>query len=245
MNNFVSWRRVSTQKQGRSGLGLEAQKEIIDYFVEKDKGKLLADYVEVYTGTELSKCTELKKAIQFAKEHDAKLIIAKTDRFRNTLEALQIYEEIGDGKIIFCDLPSTDKFTLTLFFALAEREALITSIRTKAALAAKKARGEQTRGTNELWGKKTGANRTDTISTIQQSSSTKRKENARNNVHNAQFWTFIQKWISCKGEPNNAQIWVQIASELNDYNFKTATGMEYNAVRAAAMYRKLKKIMKG
>lgn len=245
MNNFVSWRRVSTQKQGRSGLGLEAQKEIIDYFVEKDKGKLLADYVEVYTGTELSKCTELKKAIQFAKEHNAKLIIAKTDRFRNTLEALQIYEEIGDGKIIFCDLPSTDKFTLTLFFALAEREALITSIRTKAALAAKKARGEQTGGTNELWGKKTGANRTDTISTIQQSSSTKRKENARNNVHNAQFWTFIQKWISCKGEPNNAQIWAQIASELNDYNFKTATGMEYNAVRAAAMYRKLKKIMKG
>lgn len=243
MNNFVSWRRVSTQKQGRSGLGLEAQKEIIDYFVEKDKGKLLADYVEVYTGTELSKCTELKKAIQFAKEHDAKLIIAKTDRFRNTLEALQIYEEIGDGKIIFCDLPSTDKFTLTLFFALAEREALITSIRTKAALAAKKARREQTGGTNELWGKNTGANRTDTISTIQQSSSTKRKENARNNVHNAQFWTFIQKWISCKGEPNNAQIWAQIASELNDYNFKTATGMEYNAVRAAAMYRKLKKIM--
>lgn len=243
MNNFVSWRRVSTQKQGRSGLGLEAQKEIIDYFVEKDKGKLLADYVEVYTGTELSKCTELKKAIQFAKEHDAKLIIAKTDRFRNTLEALQIYEEIGDGKIIFCDLPSTDKFTLTLFFALAEREALITSIRTKAALAAKKARREQTGGTNELWGKNTGANRTDTISTIQQSSATKRKENARNNVHNAQFWTFIQKWISCKGEPNNAQIWAQIASELNDYNFKTATGMEYNAVRAAAMYRKLKKIM--
>lgn len=245
MSNFVSWRRVSTQKQGRSGLGLEAQKEIIDYFVEKDKGILLADYVEVYTGTELSKCKELSKAIQFAKEHNAKLIIAKTDRFRNTLEALQIYEEIGDGKIIFCDLPSTDKFTLTLFFALSEREALITSIRTKAALAAKKKRGEQTGGTNELWGKNTGANRTDTISTIQQSSSTKRKENARNNVHNAQFWTFIQKWISCKGEPNNAQIWAQIASELNDYNFKTATGMEYNAVRAAAMYRKLKKIMKG
>ena len=245
MNNFVSWRRVSTQKQGRSGLGLEAQKEIIEYFVEKDKGKILADYVEVYTGTELSKCAELRKAIQFAKEHDAKLIIAKTDRFRNTLEALQIYEELGDGKIIFCDLPSTDKFTLTLFFALSERETLITSIRTKAALAAKKKRGEQTGGTIELWGKNTGANRTDAISTIQQSSSMKRKENARNNVHNVQFWTFIQKWISCKGEPNNAQIWTQISSELNDYNFKTATGMEYNAIRAAAMYRKLKKIMKG
>ena len=58
MNKYISWRRVSTQKQGRSGLGLEAQKDIINYFIEKDNGLLLADYEEIYTGTELSKCTE-------------------------------------------------------------------------------------------------------------------------------------------------------------------------------------------
>ena len=79
------------------------------------------------------------------------MVIAKTDRFRNTIEALQVYEEMGDGNIMFCDLPHTDKFTLTLFFALAEREALIISIRTKQALAEKKRRGEKLGAASDKW----------------------------------------------------------------------------------------------
>lgn len=140
---FISWRRVSTSKQGASGLGLSAQKSIIEHYVRVEGGTLIADYPEVYTGTELSGCTKLREAIKHCKKTGATLIIAKTDRFRNTVEALQIYEEM-EGNIYFCDLPVTEKFTLTLFFALAEREAELISIRTKAALAAKKARGEQT-----------------------------------------------------------------------------------------------------
>lgn len=151
MKKFVSWRRVSTKRQGSSGLGLEAQKEIIRYFVEREGGELVADFKECYTGTDLNGCTELKKAIALAKDNDAVLIIAKTDRFRNTIEALQVYDDMGDGNIMFCDLPHTDKFTLTLFFALAEREALIVSIRTKQALAAKKARGEALGGATDAW----------------------------------------------------------------------------------------------
>lgn len=143
---FISWRRVSTFKQHKSGLGLDAQAEIIRYFVERADGELVADYAECYTGTELSGCLELHKAIAHCKSICAVLIIAKSDRFRNTVEALQIYEQMGEGNIMFCDLPHTDKFTLTLFFALSEREALITSIRTKQALAAKKARGEKLGG---------------------------------------------------------------------------------------------------
>lgn len=142
MKKYISWRRVSTQKQGRSGLGLEAQQEIIRYFVEREQGEIIADYTEVYTGKELSGCKELQKAIAHAKDIGAVLIIAKTDRFRNTSEALAIYEQMGDGNITFCDLPHTDKFTLTLMFAIAEREALMISLRTKQALAAKRARGE-------------------------------------------------------------------------------------------------------
>jgi hypothetical protein len=121
---------------------LEAQQEIIRYFIEREQGEIIADYTEVYTGKDLQGCKELRKAMSHAKEVGAVLVVAKSDRFRNTQEALQIYEEMGDGNIMFCDLPHTDKFTLTLFFALAEREALIVSIRTKQALAAKKARGE-------------------------------------------------------------------------------------------------------
>ena len=151
MKKFVSWRRVSTKRQGSSGLGLEAQKEIIRYFIEREGGELVADFKECYTGTDLNGCTELKKAIALAKDNDAVLIIAKTDRFRNTIEALQVYDDMGDGNIMFCDLPHTDKFTLTLFFALAEREALIVSIRTKQALAAKKARGEALGGATDAW----------------------------------------------------------------------------------------------
>jgi len=148
---YISWRRVSTFKQNRSGLGLEAQKEIIRYFVERDGGELIADYSECYTGKELSGCKELRKAMQHAKETGAILVIAKSDRFRNCQEALGILDEMGEGHLEFCDLPHSDRFTLTLFWALAEREALITSIRTKQALAAKKARGEKTGGAAEKW----------------------------------------------------------------------------------------------
>lgn len=148
---YVSWRRVSTFKQNSSGLGLAAQKEIIKYFIEREGGDWIADFEECYTGTELSGCVELQKAIEFTKKIDGVLIIAKTDRFRNTIEALQVYEKMGDGHIMFCDLPHTDKFTLTLFFALAEREALIVSIRTKQALAEKKRQGCKLGGATEKW----------------------------------------------------------------------------------------------
>ena len=148
---YISWRRVSTFKQGQSGLGLEAQKEIIRYFIERDKGDWIADYSECYTGKELSGCVELQKAMQHAKREGAILVIAKSDRFRNCQEALGILTEMGEGNIQFCDLPHSDRFTLTLFWALAEREALITSIRTKQALAAKKARGEKVGGACLKW----------------------------------------------------------------------------------------------
>ena len=138
---FISYRRVSTDKQGASGLGLEAQSEIISYFVEREKGEVIADYCEVHSGKDLNECKELQKAIREAKKIGATLVIAKTDRFRNCQQALELLDKMGEGNLMFCDIPHTDRFTLTLFFALAERERLITSIRTKQALAAKKERG--------------------------------------------------------------------------------------------------------
>ena len=140
MKKYVAWYRVSTQKQGRSGLGLAAQKAMVEYFVKVEQGELIVEFSEVYTGKDLTGCSELQKAIELCKINGYTLAIAKTDRFRNTEEALHIYNEMN-GNIYFCDLPHTDKFALTLAFALAEREALTTSIRTKLALAEKKKQG--------------------------------------------------------------------------------------------------------
>jgi len=160
VKKFVGWRRVSTAKQRGSHLGLEAQKSIIDFFVEKEKGELIADYEECHSGTDLAGCTELKKAKEHCKKTGATLIIAKTDRCRDTIEALQLYEEMN-GRIYFCDLPHTDKFTLTLFFSLAEREAMIVSLRTKQALAALKARGDVKLGASNQKYRETYDNKSD------------------------------------------------------------------------------------
>ena len=232
MKKFISWRRVSTKKQGASGLGLEAQKELIRYFVDKEQGILLDDYEEVYTGTDLANCSALKAAIKACKEQDAILIIAKTDRFRNTVEALQIYEELGDGKIFFCDLPHTDKFTLTLFFALAEREALITSIRTKQALAAKKTRGE-------VW------HRNSDNSAAVNRSAVIRAENARKNENNIKVWRYLQVWqkSNCQIDANMAKSkWCELSEILNELGYSTATGLSFNTNRLRAMYNKLCKL---
>ena len=131
MEKYVSYTRVSTKKQGTSGLGLESQERIIDYFT---KGEIVDKYTEVYSGTNLNKCVELRKAITKAKELGAKLILAKSDRFRCVDDALSVMAELGEGNLICCDIPNADRFTFILFFAIAEREALITSLRTKQAL---------------------------------------------------------------------------------------------------------------
>lgn len=239
---FVSWRRVSTKVQGRSGLGLEAQKDIIDYFVRIEKGELVADFCEVYTGTELSGCTELWKAIALCKQEGYALIIAKTDRFRNTVEALQIYDELGEGNIYFCDLPSQEKFVLTLFFALAEREAKLISIRTKAALKAKRERGENTGGAKELWGKVTGTDRTEALKAANKAAAESRRLKAMTNPENRAFKDFIEDWEAAHGKIGWQADWKAMSAKLNSRGRTTATGLPYTPTRAKAMYDKITKI---
>lgn len=237
MKTFISWRRVSTQRQGRTQLGLTAQMDIINYFVKVENGELIDDFCEVYTGKDLAGCTELRKAIQKCKETGAILIIAKSDRFRNTMEALQILNEVGEKNIVFCDLPHTDKFTLTLFFALAEREALITSIRTKAALKAKKERDGQTGGTAENWGSKNGNK--DRITATKKAaaiSSENRRGKARENANNRAYFEFITDWQAIHGRITANTDWEIISDELNRRGKKTSTGLSFDKKRARAMY---------
>lgn len=226
---FVSWRRVSTKKQGRSGLGLEAQKSIIEYFVNQNEGTIIEDFCEVYTGKELNNCAELKKAMKLAKEENAWLIIAKTDRFRNCREALEIFEEMN-GKIIFCDLPHTDKFTLTLFFALAEREALITSIRTKQALAVRRAQGV-----------KIGRPRGTSMEAANQASSIRIREEALNNPTNKAIWTVCVECTKNHTERSDANF-AKAIEMLEAMGVKTRKGLEWDMTRIRSAYYSLRRI---
>lgn len=228
MKKFISWRRVSTKKQGSSGLGLEAQSDIIDYFVKSEKGELIADFEEVYTGTELSGCTELRKAIKMCKETDSTLIIAKTDRFRNLREALEILDEMGENRIMFCDLPHTDRFTLTLFLAISEREALLISLRTKAALKAKKERGEKTGGACRKI--------MPDMKKVQEFAARCKKEKAASNPHNKAFSEFIEFWEAKYGTITKETNFELIANELNRRGKVTSSGMSFNKANARQMY---------
>lgn len=144
---YVAYYRVSTQKQGQSGLGLEAQEATVRAFIANTNGVLLAAYTEVESGRKTNR-PQLAEALQRAKATGATLIIAKLDRLaRNALFLLQVIQSGVD--ILACDCPSMNKLTLTVFAAVAEYEADLISQRTKAALAAAKARGTKLGGLRE------------------------------------------------------------------------------------------------
>lgn len=137
---YIAYTRVSSQKQGRSGLGLQAQKEIIKHNVGEEN--IIAWYEEVHSGKNLDSLPQLIIAKERAKKENYVLVIAKTDRLRNTQQALDLVDELKPEGVFFCNVGrNADKFLLTLFFAFAEKERLEISIRTKAAFAVLKAKG--------------------------------------------------------------------------------------------------------
>lgn len=139
-NKYVAYVRVSSEKQGRSGLGLQAQKDIIMHNVGGEN--IVGWYEEVHTGKNLNFLPQLILAKERAKKESLILVLAKTDRLRNTQQALDLVDELTPGGVFFCNVGrNADKFMLTLFFAFAEKERLEISIRTKAALAVLKSKG--------------------------------------------------------------------------------------------------------
>lgn len=137
--NFISYIRVSTERQGKSGLGLEAQKTVVDRFVAQSGGDLLSEYVEVESGKRNCRA-ELQKAIEHCKKVNATLIIAKLDRLARNVHFISGLIETG-VQFRATDMPNADRFMLHVYAAMAEEEGRRISERTKAALAAAKARG--------------------------------------------------------------------------------------------------------
>lgn len=149
MKNYVSYLRVSTQKQGRSGLGLEAQRKICNDFVERNGGEIVAEYIDVESGTHRAR-KGLANAVAYCKTNGTPLVIAKLDRLARDVEFC--FKVVNTGiEIHFCDMPQMNTLLLGVFASVAQYERELTSDRTKKALAAKKARGEATGGASEAW----------------------------------------------------------------------------------------------
>lgn len=143
---FISYLRVSTQRQGQSGLGIEAQREIINKHLNGGDWEVVQEYVEHESGKRSDrKRKQLRLALEHCKSIGATLIIAKIDRLTRNMAFLTALLEKGTP-VIACDIPqmhspSATKFVLQLMANMAEYEAEVISERTKAALGAKKARG--------------------------------------------------------------------------------------------------------
>jgi DNA invertase Pin-like site-specific DNA recombinase len=143
---FVAYYRVSTERQGRSGLGLDAQREAVARHVAAAGGEVVADFQEVESGKRNDR-PQLAAALAACRAQRATLLIAKLDRLaRNARFLLGVVEGSGEGGVVFCDLPTVPpgpvgKFLVTQMAAVAELEAGLISQRTRAALAMAKARG--------------------------------------------------------------------------------------------------------
>lgn len=137
--NIVAYYRVSTRKQGESGLGLEAQKEAVQRYAQSVGATIIAEYQEVESGKRSDR-PELLRAIPHAKRSQAVLVVAKLDRLARNVAFLSHLMESGVD-FVACDNPHANRLTVHILAAVAEDEAIRISERTKAALAAAKARG--------------------------------------------------------------------------------------------------------
>ncbi len=137
---YVSYLRVSTAQQGRSGLGLEAQRKAIEDYLQQTGGELVApEFLEVESGKKKERPI-LRDAIQHAKQNNAILLVAKLDRLARNLAFITQLQEAG---VAFraCDMPEANEFMVHILGAVAQYERKMISERTKAGLAAAKARG--------------------------------------------------------------------------------------------------------
>jgi DNA invertase Pin-like site-specific DNA recombinase len=136
---WISYLRVSTDKQGALGLGVEAQRKAVLDYLNGGKWTLAAEFVEVESGKHNDR-PQLAAALAACKKQRAKLVIAKLDRLSRNVHFISGLMDAG-VEFVACDMPHANKLTIHILAAVAEHEREAISARTKAALAAAKARG--------------------------------------------------------------------------------------------------------
>ncbi len=139
IKTYTAYYRVSTKKQGQSGLGLESQKDIVESFVKN--GNIVKEFIEVESGKKNNR-EQLNKALAYCKENESTLVIAKLDRLSRNAAFIFTLKDSGVD-FVCADMPEANTLNIGIFATLAQHERELISQRTKAALAAKKAQGHK------------------------------------------------------------------------------------------------------
>jgi DNA invertase Pin-like site-specific DNA recombinase len=205
---YTPYYRVSTQKQGTSGLGLEAQRAAVQAFVA-DSAQLLAEYVEIESGKKNQR-PQLLAAIAEARRVGSTLLIAKLDRLSRNAGFIFALRDSGVD-FVCCDMPDANTLTVGLFAVIAQHERETISKRTKDALAAKKARGAQL-----------GSPQNFTATVIAQGQQAMQR-NAAEHQANRQA-AQLAELLRARGQT----LW-QIAAKLNEAGYRTRRGKAFQA----------------
>ncbi|OUJ68942.1 recombinase family protein [Hymenobacter crusticola] len=208
MKQYVAYYRVSTTKQGTSGLGLEAQRYAVHQYA-RPPAQLLAHYTEVESGKRDQR-PQLLAAIAHARKTGATLLIAKLDRLSRNAGFIFALRDSGVD-FVCCDMPDANTLTVGIFAVLAQHERELISKRTKEALNALKARGIALGVPTNL-----------TSAAIRQGQEV-RQRNARENKENRQA-TRLAMLLRQQG-----QTLQQIADELNRGDYRTRRGKTFDA----------------
>lgn len=223
MKNYVIYYRVSTQKQGRSGLGLEAQQFAVDnYLKSKNHEEYSPSFTEIESGKNNNR-NELRKAINLCKETNSVLLIAKLDRLsRDVAFIFTLKAELQNAGVDFIalDLPEANTLTLGIMASMAQHEREVISQRIKSALAMAKKRGVKLGNPGNL----TKEARLRSYETI--------KRNAREDVGIRHCFHFIKPLVEM------GYSYPRIAEKLNMEGYTTRKGKQFHAWQVWNIYKR-------
>lgn len=219
MKTYISYLRQSTTKQEASGLGIEAQREIISNHIKE--GSIIKEFIETESGTKTDR-PKLQEALKLCRKTNSLLIVAKLDRLsRNVAFTSKLLE--SDVDLVFCDFPSANRLILHIISSIAEYEAGLISTRTKQALQAKKERGVKLGKSEKLLSKHKEA--------ITNSNQTNKKK-AELNPNNMRAVALLRSMVNEGKTPS------EMAELLNEQGFTTAKGCQFQIVQVQRLIKR-------
>ena len=221
MEKFITYYRVSTKKQGKSGNGLSAQRTTVQQFIESRQAKEVESFTEIESGRNASRSV-LKSAVEMCKDSGAKLLVAKLDRLsRNVAFLFALKDELESAGVgfVFADLPEANNtMILGVMASVAQYEAELISRRTKEGLKEARKRGKQIGSPENL----TDKAREKAYQTISMK--------ARTDIDTRKAFHFIDPRRE-QGESYQA-----IADQLNKEGYRTRRGKQFHPAQVRKIY---------